>query len=311
MDIHFYGFLHLRHSENSTVNVQVTSFVDQVRIYASNALTLARSLGTYGLKFTLLTNDPETIRRAHPEAYDALTIEQVSFTTEVPEGIRFFSGHFKLDIFRILGHKDDHYLALVDLDVLAINPPPDSLNYFIDNKVPLIYDTTAQVLPATPPEALRKQLEATLQRSSSGRWSGGEFLAGPPSFFADLHRAASSIFDRYVELIPSATRVGNEPYQAAAIDILRHEGHRIDDAGSLGIIARYWNMPTKHHQAPFRWFAGTFLLHLPVDKFILERISRLGPLEPGQALRAYRGRKWQWVFLEIAARVRQRLTRNM
>ena len=307
MDIRFYGFLHLHDSQQSTVNVQVSSFLDQVRIYCSNALTLSRSLAAYDLSFTLLTNSEETIRAAHPEAADELSVETIDFATVVPEGIRFFSGHYKIDVFRYLGTLSSRYVALIDLDVLAINPPPQALSYYIDNGVPLVYDITEQVMPSTSDDSLRLQLEDILQRPSPGRWSGGEFLAGPPEFFAALTTACDSIYDRYVELIPTAARVGNEPYQAAALDILRHEGHRIDDAGALGIVSRYWNMPTKHHQGPFSTFTRSFLLHLPVDKFILQKISRRRPLGPGDALRAYRSLKWQWIVLELAARVRKAL----
>lgn len=305
MDIQFYGFLHLRDTQHSTVNVQVSSFVDQVRIYASNALAVSRSLGAYDLSFTLLTNEPELIRAAHPEAAAELTISSIPFSTRVPEGVRFFSGHYKLDVFRYLGQHTDRYMAAIDLDMLAINPPPESLRYYVDNGVALAYDITAQVAPSAGADALRGQLEDILGRPSPGRWSGGEFLAGPPEFFSALTRASENIYERYLELIPTAARVGNEPYQAAALDILRHEGYRIDDAGSLGVVARYWNMPTKHHQAPFHAFEGSFMLHLPVDKFILEKISRRGSLAPGEALRSYRRLKWQWLLLELAARLRK------
>ena len=310
MDIQFYGFLHLRDSEASTVNVQVSSFLDQVRIYCSNALGISRSLASYDLPFTLITNSPDTIHTAHPEAARELRIETIDFHTRVPEGIRFFSGHYKLDVFRHLGTLGHRYVALIDLDMLAINPPPQALGYYIDNQVALAYDITEQVTPSTTEDSLRRQLEDILQRPSPGRWSGGEFLAGPPAFFQKLTEASESIYDRYVELIPTADRVGNEPYQAAALDILRHNGYRVDDAGSIGIVARYWNMWTKHHQAPFSSFTRHFLLHLPVDKFILEKISRVGPLPPGQALATYRRLKWQWLFLELAARARKKLRRG-
>ncbi len=307
MDIQFFGFLHLRDSQQSTVNVQVSSFLDQVRIYASNALAVSRSLAAYDLPFTLLTNQPELIRTAHPEAADEVNVVEIPFSTHVPEGVRFFSGHYKLDVFRYLGQQTNRYMAAIDLDMLAINPPPESLRYYVDNGVALAYDITAQVIPSTTPDALRTQLEDILERPSPGRWSGGEFLAGPPKFFSALTRASETIYERYLELIPTAARVGNEPYQAAALDILRHEGHRIDDAGTLGLVGRYWNMPTKHHQAPFRTFGRHFMLHLPVDKFILEKISRRGRLTPGDAIRYYRQLKWQWLPLELAARVRKAL----
>jgi len=305
MDIQFFGFLHLRDSQQSTVNVQVSSFLDQVRIYASNALSVSRSLATYDLPFSLLTNEPELIRRAHPAAASELNVVEIPFSTHVPEGVRFFSGHYKLDVFRYLGQQPHRYMAAIDLDMLAINPPPESLRYYIENGVALAYDITAQVAPSTTPDALRNQLENILGRPSPGRWSGGEFLAGPPEFFSALTRASETIYERYLELIPTAARVGNEPYQAAALDILRHDGYRIDDAGTIGLVSRYWNMWTKHHQAPFRTFGHNFLLHLPVDKFILEKISKRGPLAAGDALGYYRRLKWQWLPLELAARVRK------
>jgi len=308
--IQFYGFLHLHDTEQSAVNVQVSSFLDQVEIYCANALALKRSLEAYGLPFTLLTNSTDTIVRAHPEAAAELTMETIAFTTEVPEGIRFFSGHYKIDVFRHLGSLNAAYVALVDLDMLAIGPPPASVHYYVENGVALAYDITAQVTPSAPPGSLQHQLQDILQRPSPGRWSGGEFLAGPSSFFADLTAACESIYGRYVELIPTAPRVGNEPYQSAALDVLRHTGHRIDDAGALGIVGRYWNMWTKHHQPPFSAFRQHFLLHLPVDKFILQKISRRGALPPGQALRLYQSMKWQWVFLEIWARVKKILRRG-
>jgi hypothetical protein len=193
MNIQFYGFLHLRDTEASTVNVQVASFLDQVRIYCSNALALSRSLAACGLPFRLLTNNAETIRRAHPEAAAELDIDTIEFHTEVPAGIRFFSGHYKLDVFRHLGQQDDHYQALIDLDMLAMTPPTPALSYYIDNQVALAYDITAQVTPSTSDDSLRRQLDDILQRPSSGRWSGGEFLAGPPEFFSRLTEASESI----------------------------------------------------------------------------------------------------------------------
>lgn len=310
MDVQFYGFLHLRDTEQSTVNVQVSSFLDQVRIYCSNALALKRSLQTYGLPFTLLTNSPDTIARAHPEAAREISLDTIPFHTSVPEGIRFFSGHYKLDVFRYLGSLGSHYVALLDLDMLAINPPPDAFALAVEKQIPMAYDITDQVAPSAPPGSLKSQLEDILQRPSPGTWSGGEFLSGSPKFFADLTAACESIYDRYVELIPTAARVGNEPYQSAAIDILRHEGMRIDDAGQTGVVARYWNMWTKHTQPPFREFTSHFLLHLPVDKFILQKISRRGPLQAGQALQLYKSMKWQWVFLELLARARKFLMRR-
>lgn len=302
VSIHFYGFLHLEQREQSAVNVRAGSFRRQVAVYARNALGLSRSLRAHGFDFTLLTNNEGLIHAAAPETQSELDVATIEFSTNVPSGVRFYSGHYKLDVFRHLGTLAKDYVALVDLDMLCVNPPPVELTKAVASRTGLYYDITSQVVPAYGEESIRSQLEAILGHETQVQWSGGEFLAGPPEFFGKLADASESIFQRYLEASVGKSRVGNEPYQNAAIHILREEGVTMADAGAAGIVGRYWNMPVNHPQPPFRAFRNRFLLHLPVDKHILVLINRINPRSARGFLRWYRLLKWFWLPLEAYQR---------
>lgn len=306
----FYGFLHLSETESSTVNVSVRSFKHKVDTYLKNASVLSRSLTSRGHRLQILTNQRKLIFSLSPEIARELDIVEITFSTTVPSGVRFYSGHYKVDVFRYLGEHVQDYCALIDLDMLCINEAPDSLRKAEKENTALHYDITDQVVASSGEAHLRNQLEEILERNVTLSWSGGEFLAGPPRFFTDLAKAVDEIFDRYLEVSVGRYRVGNEPYQNAAIEILRSSGWHIEDAGGLGIVGRYWNMPVKHQQPPFRAFQQTFLLHLPVDKHVLSVIHSL-PIRKSQSyLTAYRWTKLLWLPLEIVERLKGVLKKN-
>lgn len=305
--LRFVGFLHLQHREFSAVNASVSSFRQKIRTYLKNADLLSRSLEAHGHEFHLLTNNLSIIQRFSPKIFDRLSIEEMSFSTPVPTGVRFFSSHYKLDALRYLARQDDPYVALIDLDMLCINPAPEALAEAEKRGQALYYDITDQVVPSAGEEHLRAQLEEILDRKVELQWSGGEFLAGPPKFFGDLAAAVESIYEKYLQVSVGRYRVGNEPYQNAALEILRANGWDIRDAGPMNIVGRYWNMPVKHDQPPFRAFRDKFLVHLPVDKHVLSLMHALSPSRPASFLALYTVTKWLWLPLELLSRIQGKL----
>lgn len=299
----FYGFLHLQHREFSAVNVSVGSFRQKIRTYLRNADILSRSLEAHGHEFHLLTNNSNLIQRFSPRISERLSISEIEFSTPVPTGVRFFSSHYKLDALRYLGNEQNDYAALIDLDMLCINTAPEALLDAERSGQALYYDITDQVVPSAGEEPLRAQLEEILGRPVDLQWSGGEFLAGPPAYFRALAEAVEQIFQRYIDVSVGRYRVGNEAYQNAAIEILRHNGWNIADAGPMGVVARYWNMPVKHNQPPFRAFRDKFLVHLPVDKHVLNLMRTLSPSRPESFLALYAASKWLWLPLEVLNRL--------
>jgi len=136
------------------------------------------------------------------------------------------------------------------------------------------YDISDQVIPAYGQDPIVRDLSAIHGLDSEGRWSGGEFISGPPEFFSDLVDAIEDVYGNYVSRISSLHHVGDEAFTSSALEVLRRKCRYVADAGTLGIVGRYWNTPVLHPQKPFESFRRCFLLHLPADKKFLSDLAR-------------------------------------
>ena len=198
-----------------------------------------------------------------------LDVKEIPFTLEIPSGASFYSAHYKIDAFRYFSTLDDGYYSLCDLDVACINNPPLTLNNLVRSRIPICYDITDQVAPAFGHDIIIRDLTQIARLESEGRWMGGEFIAGPPSFFKKLIKEIDDLFPYYVSNLSSFHHTGDETLTSAALERLRREGVYIADAGTLGIIGRYWGFNVLHPQKPFDYYKNCFLLHLPADKRFL------------------------------------------
>ncbi len=285
--IRLFGLLHLEAGEASAVNVSVRSFRDQVEVYIQNALCLAASLRQRGIRFTLLTNQPLLIKEWLPADTENFDVQEIPFTSRVPRRVRFYSAHFKFDVFRYFADLDEAYVGLCDLDMVCNGDEPRCLQNLSAAGVPIFYDITDQVSPAYGHEVIIRDLQALHGMRSEGRWAGGEFIAGPPAFFKKLCATIDELFDAYLESLPTAHHVGDEALTSAALEVLRRRGVNVVDAGTLGIVGRYWSERPLHVQRPFAAYAGVFLLHLPSDKRFLAALAAAGPGSADQFLRRY------------------------
>ena len=276
MDFRAFGLLRLDENQKTAMNFSSTSFREQISVYINNAIVLSRTLEARGIDFALLTNHKSLVEdiALEQEHGFSLVVHEIPFTTEVPSGVRFYSAHYKLDAFRYLATAKSGYLALCDLDMVCANPIPVSLENLVEARIPLHYDISDQVIPAYGREPIVRDLGAIHGLDSEGRWSGGEFISGPPEFFSDLVDAIEDIYGSYVSRISSLHHVGDEAFTSSALEVLRRKGRYIADAGTLGIVGRYWNTPTLHPQKPFEFFRRCFLLHLPADKKFLSDLAR-------------------------------------
>ena len=267
MSIHFFGLLHLSPTETSAMNVAVKDFEDQVHTYIGNAICLASSLKSKGLEFTLLTNDIQLLKSIN--ACESLDVKEINFSTKIPSGIKFYSAHFKVDVFRYLSTLESPYVALCDLDMVCLSPMPVSLIGAINNKIPLIYEISDQVIPAHGHSSIIADMQAVTGVMSEGRWIGGEFIAGPPSFFQILTDEIDDLIPSYLDRIAKMHHVGDEAYTSCAIERMRQKGISVSEAGLVGIVGRYWNADVRHYQRPWDYFKTCFLVHLPADKIFL------------------------------------------
>lgn len=268
--VKFFGLLHLASNENSVVNASFKSFDEQIKVYVRNACLLSRSLRAAGIEFVLLTNDVRSVQFVAEKLFLDLSIEGITCSTPVPSGIRFYSAHFKLDAYKYIAEQDLWWAALCDLDMVCIqNTPPAALLNCINNQIPLHYDISDQVMPAYGHERVLRDVELVSGDWSDGRWSGGEFVAGPPSFFKKLAKKIDTLLPNYFKAICSLHHVGDEAYTTAAIQMIQRESFCVFDAGSIGIVGRYWSIPVRHQQRSIKYFEKCFLLHLPADKNFL------------------------------------------
>jgi hypothetical protein len=287
MPIKLYGLLHCKEGERSAINFQPRDFQDQMRVYVRNAIHLANSLAQQGVGFTLFTNDKVAVDRLVAAEECVLPTLEIPFTTVVPTGAGFYSAHFKLDVFRHLAGLAEAYVGLCDLDMVCINPCPQSLVNAVAAGVPLCCDISAQVIPVHGRAVIVRDLELLHGRESEGRWSGGGFVAGPPHFFALLSQAIDTLYPAYLANIHRVHHIGDEMVTSAAIEVLRSNGVLVEDAEAKGIVGIYWNAETMHPQPPLTDFARCFLLHLPADKRFLADLARRSAYSPASFTQIY------------------------
>jgi hypothetical protein len=228
---------------------------------------LMESLESRGLKFRLLTNDRNYVLENTKKNLD---VAEIAAKLDVPEGIRFFGAHFKIDALDYLGSLDDgEYHVLIDSDVICINDLPVSLLNIEKKKLPMYFDITDQVFPAYGQAKIIMDKEKIMDASSLGLWAGGEFLAGDSEFFSKLYDKCMRFWTAYKEKYPLLRHQGDEMLVSCAIEEMLGEGIGLFDAGKLGVMYRHWSVKTLHISKPLEAAYKYFLIHLPADKDFL------------------------------------------
>jgi hypothetical protein len=263
----FFTLIHICKEEQSIHNNSFTkNFDEQINLYLCCAKQLHRSLIPVDIELIILTNDMLFLQRLNKEQYP-IEIRQINFISKFPSGIKFYSAHYKLEVFHYLSSINEEYIALVDSDMLCVNELPASFNNIISKKLPLYYDITTQVVPAYGAENIIRDKELISGKESNGLWAGGEFIAGAPSFFGTLSNEIKKVEEIYFQHINSFHHQGDEMLTSVAIEALKDSGgFEIAEAGNLSIVGRFWSYKPLHIQKPITAYANHFLLHLPSDK---------------------------------------------
>jgi hypothetical protein len=282
----------LADNEFSAVNVKVKNFTEQISVYLSNASLLSKSLAHQGIKFTLLTNNADKLNHHALGVNQKLNIKEIKTETSIPSGTKFFSAHYKVEVFRYISKWSGSYAIFCDLDVVCLRPLPSVFKNISKLGTPLIYDVTDQIIPVDGHDVMIQTFESINKIASEGRWLGGEFIAGTPQFFEILTNQIDEILPTYFSLIETKqikTQGNDEVYTTAAIERLNRTGNHISDAGQMNVIGRFWSSGTKHIQKPFTHFESMFLLHLPADKYFLKKMdSKTIEFNPDNFLKDYK-----------------------
>ncbi|MDY7022115.1 MAG: hypothetical protein SWJ54_12270 [Cyanobacteriota bacterium] len=287
MKLKLFGLLHIKEGEITSVNLSVKSFKEQISTYLDMSSNLYRSLQTRGVDFTLITNRKDFVESMLSSAGSDMPVVEIDFSTKPPTGKQFFSAHFKLDVFRYLASLNEQYVGLCDLDMICINDFPKCLKNMVESQIPMFYDISDQVMGRR--EAIIRDLESIHHLKSEGRWAGGEFIAGPPEFFKNLAQETENLYDNYLSIIEEVNHVGDETVTSAALEVIRRKGIYICDAGTLGVVGRYWGgASSRFIQKPLRYFENCFLLHLPSSKAFLANLQIDGVFSSTEFKKKYR-----------------------
>lgn len=272
-NVEFFGLLHLNENESSSVNLKEKNFNKKIEIYLKNAMALSNSIANIGEQLTLITNKSEKIESMlkNIKGNHSLNLKQLDFEMNVPKGLRFYSAHYKIEVFKYLSNLNNEYSIFCDLDMIAIQDKlPKPLLNCINSGIPLCYDITDNDYSYYGHEKIINTIDLVLGSSgSSGHWYGGEFLAGPPTFFKEISKVTDKLTENYINNIDNLHHLGDEAITTAAIELLKKNGVYIEDAGKNGIVGRYWNSRTRYSQPNFSYYQNCFLLHLPADKDFL------------------------------------------
>jgi hypothetical protein len=304
-----FGLLHTAAGRSSAPNTKVRDEEKLFQLYVRNTITLWRSLDRAGIAFTLICSEPRRVRTtaARFGASD-LELHAIPFPLEIPFGIPFYSAHHKIDVFRHLASLPERsYVGVVDLDVIALGDLPTTLARVAEHGTPLAYDITDQVAPAFGRDVIVRDLETITGAASEGRWFGGEFLAGRPSFFRSLVREVDRCYAVYVREWRQLHHQGDEILTSGALATLRRHGLELADAGTLGIARRYWSVVTRHPQPKFDDVPPAFLMHLPADKNFLATLHADEQVDAVRFLVAYRRHLRRRAMPNLARRVLMRL----
>lgn len=300
----FYTLLHLQQNEKSLHNDAASSFREQVELYVACIKTLHKSLIRAGSTLAVITNRPEELSNVFDD-YE-IEILSIPFSLKVPSGISYYSSHFKIDAFKYFSQLNEPYVALIDNDIFCLNPEPPHLKGLIELGIPMYYDVTDQIVPSESREVLLRDKQKVSGDNVIGIWSGGEFMAGPPSFFQTLHDEILSISERYFQHQSTLFHKSDETLSSIAIERLLIKGMNIMDAGGLDIIGRYWSPKPNHVQRSFDAYHDHFLVHLPSDKKFLRDI-REDELEKDVFIAKYRRYLQNRSIHAVASKIKRKL----
>jgi hypothetical protein len=278
MNFSLYGLLYLEENQSSSMmDLYAETYAKKRRFYLKSAINLSRSLRKRGINFTLITNKKqEIIDELDVLGYsDSLNVECINFQLQVPDGLFYYSTHFKLDVFRYFASLNkEQYVGLIDLDAIAVGDVPVCLKNLIEAKIPLAYDVSDQLIPAFGCDVILRDMQRLSPDICAGRWYGGELIMGDPNFFAELNEEAQIIYKKYIAIVDELFHKGDEAIVSVALERIQRRGRYVADLGTLGVIGRYFSSPKiKHPQKSFRYFENCFLLHLPGDKDFLARLD--------------------------------------
>lgn len=272
--VSYYSLLYINENTSALGNGVSGTYDEKIAKYVKCCRSLNDSLVLHGQpKLKVVTNNSKLINEIDSE----LECLEIKFATKVDPSIPFASAHCKLDVLNYFaGLLESNYSILLDSDVLCINNEALIMKRAASG-IPMIYDTTDQQFQGCGTDRVCKDKEFLIKKSfsvksftSSGIWAGGEFIAGPASFYKTLYGACKKIMPAYIENHKKLFHNGDEMIVSCALEYLIQQKKIFAfDAGTSGLIGRYYDSSTNHVQHIWKYFKTNMFVHLPMDKDFL------------------------------------------
>jgi hypothetical protein len=260
---------------NNTTQFVRGSYTEKIAVYVRCCKLLKESLLCYsGQRVIVLTNNKKLLSSIEP----SLEYEEIDFPLIVPEGIRFYSAHQKINVYNYLANiSEDEYSVLIDSDIVCVNKMPFSFQRVIDIGIPCFQNNSDQILPLYTQEKVIADKEKVLALAypdqnirSTGIWPCGGFLGGRASFFAELFEICSHLWNGYLSVHETLFHAGDETPLGCALDCFLHKNkNSIFDISRFNIIGSVWSVHIITMPPPLQFFYNHYLLHLPADKLWL------------------------------------------
>lgn len=268
-----------------------------VRVYSRCAALLQKSAERNGHSVTIVTNDAAVINRETAAAGCGLLKVMEHKFEELPRWKRQFRGAYrKLEVLRLLSEGQcGEYVGLLDVDMVFLGAPDFARHLAPDNL--LIYDITSQMEPESGGRCYGDLALMAPSLEIKPRWYGGELIVAHHRTLASVLADLDDLKARFVANVDRLYHSGDETVTTAAINLAAQQGLKVTDAGSMGLISRWWIYRRPFRQPALAALGTTALVHLPGDKeFLAGRRGRYAGRRP--FLRAY----WGYAFFRILGR---------
>ena len=272
--ITYYTLLYINENPSAVGNSVSGTYEEKISKYVKCCRSLSDSLVLCGQsKLKVVTNNTDLIKKIDSE----LDCIEIKFLTKVDPNIPFASAHCKLDVFNYFSSlAESNYSILLDSDVLCINQEAEILKR-MSSGIPMIYDITNQQFQGCGTERVCKDKELLIRKSfssskfiSSGIWAGGEFIGGSASFYKALYAACKKVLPVYIKEHEKLFHNGDEMIVSCALEyLIQNKKIFVFDAGTNGMIGRYFDSNTNHVQHIWKYYKKNMFVHLPMDKDFL------------------------------------------
>lgn len=269
-NVNLYTLLYVDLTEVRQLAGQKWKGIDRLDIFVKNACVLDKSLymfSGFNWRVKILTNNKEIIDSSLYRIGYQMEVEEIPFQLAVPLNIRFYSAHFKIDVFKWFAEKEENeYFILLDNDVVCLGKFPEEFDRVVAKGLPMCYNLSRMETNVRLDDVFRiddNVVELT--------WKGGEFIGGTPRFFGYLYNDIMQFSTCYFLLLAKEKlfHIGDEMLVSISLDRMQQRDLKIVDAGMIGVIHRYWSITEKWGITHYK----VALMHLPGDKIMINALN--------------------------------------